>query len=125
MSDAYTLPGTNSLYFVDLEREKEINIGVNWEWDDLGPDECIVSHDYKKKYHVHKGDVITFAANYRDTFRTLANVWNYNRDQNPDLELPFVDPEIFYETDRADIYCTVKDFSSDGSGKFPATGWEY
>ena len=97
-------------------------MGVHWEWNDLGPDECVLSSDFKK-YGVEKGMRVTFAANYMDVFKTIANLWNSYRVERP--ELPYVSPEIFFWDDRADIYCTVRGFSSDGSGKFPSDGWKH
>ena len=47
------------IYFIDLEREKEINIGVDWSTD-LAPDECIITTGAAHTYRVNIGDTLTF-----------------------------------------------------------------
>ena len=34
------------VYFIDLEQEKAINVGVDWPYPDLGPDECVLTQDW-------------------------------------------------------------------------------
>jgi len=83
----------------------------------LGPDECILSSDFAEKHGVKIGEQVAFPANYMDVFKTIANVWNSRIVDNPDRV--YVDPNLFYRDDRADVFCTVRGFSSDGNGKFP------
>lgn len=34
--------------FIDLEQEKAINVGVDWPYPDLQPDECLMTSDYRE-----------------------------------------------------------------------------
>ena len=38
-----------SVYFLDLQREAEINVGTTWQTD-LADDECMLSEDLQQKY---------------------------------------------------------------------------
>ena len=62
MTDAFLLPAYGYIYFVDLEREAEINIGTSWSTD-LAPNECILSSDYQQNYDVTVGKQVAYGAN--------------------------------------------------------------
>ena len=34
------------VYFIELEQEKAINLGVDWPYPDLGADECVLTSDF-------------------------------------------------------------------------------
>ena len=35
-----------NVYFIDLDQEKAINLGVDWPYPDLGADECVLTSDF-------------------------------------------------------------------------------
>lgn len=70
--------------FVDYERDKEINFGVNYKWSDLGPDECVLSSDWKQ-YGIQAGMKINYAANYQGLFSGMAQLWNFKAALDSDL----------------------------------------
>ena len=41
--------GGVSVYFLDLQREAEINVGTTWQTD-LADDECMLSEDLQQRY---------------------------------------------------------------------------
>ena len=43
---ATMLYGVSWIYFIDLEREKEIEVGTSWPYPDLKLGECVLSVDY-------------------------------------------------------------------------------
>ena len=34
-----------AVYFIDLEQEKKINVGVDWPYPDVKPGECVLTQD--------------------------------------------------------------------------------
>ena len=106
------LPDHGMIYFLDLDREAEIGIGITWSTD-LGPGECILSEDWQRDYNVVVGQRVAYLANYMYVWRTIADVYNYNERDRPNYEP--VDELIFDRADPTFIECTVKKFvSTDG-----------
>ena len=103
------LPDHAHVNFVDLDREAELGIGKTWSTD-LGPDECILSKDWQQNYNVVVGQRVAYPANYRDVWKTIANVYNYNERARPNYEP--VNELLFYRNDPTFIECTVKKFVS-------------
>ena len=53
----FTTPGDFRYVFLDLEREKNIELGLAWPYPDIGPGECIMTDDLKTRYDLEVGDV--------------------------------------------------------------------
>ena len=50
--------------WIDLEREKEINIGVDWPYPDLASDECLLTINYQEENEgLEVGDKISIISN--------------------------------------------------------------
>ena len=43
--------------FLDLERERNIALGLAWPYPEIGPGECILTDDLKTLYGLEVGDV--------------------------------------------------------------------
>ena len=63
------------IYFLDLEREAEIGIGVDFPTE-LAADECLLTADWAAD-GIKIGDQVAFAANYRSLWFTIASMYDY------------------------------------------------
>ena len=50
--------GTMCLKLFDTEMEKEIAVGVNWPYDTLNKDECIISKTLSSDFGIQVGDIV-------------------------------------------------------------------
>ena len=48
--------GTSTFMLIDTEREKEIALGVDWPFAQLGPGECVLSLAFKDQLDLKEGD---------------------------------------------------------------------
>ena len=58
------------LYFIDVAREADIRIGVDWPYPDLKDDECIITKDILEyDSSIKVGDTLTI-------FHAATDIWN-------------------------------------------------
>ena len=109
------------VYFIDLEQEKGINVGVDWSYPDMAPNECVLTQNmHEDGYEV--GQVAQFQAHYDFLWVATATIYN-------DFVKSPADPgyeywKTFVEDDYTIIECTIVGFISSGEGKFPSNGFE-
>ena len=109
------LPDCGQVYFIDLDREAEIDIGTTWSTD-LGPAECILSEDWQD-YKVTVGQRVAYPANYVNLFNTVANMYNHNERDRQNYKI--VPDDVFFWNEPTFVECTVKEFiSTNSAGKF-------
>ena len=85
LTDAYLLPKTNSIYFIDLEREAEIKVGSqSWKYPQIAADECLITDDFlSDNPNLVVGDKVAYGANYFHLWTNIGNYWNqYIRTEN-------------------------------------------
>ena len=62
-------------YFLDFEREKDINLGVFWQFNDLKDDECVIMNA-DSAYGLKVGDQLLVKTNYTSVWFNTAKVYN-------------------------------------------------
>ena len=109
------------IYFIDLEQEKKINVGVDWSYPDMKPGECVLTQDMESEgYYV--GQNATFKLHLSVLWTATATIYN-DFVKSPD-EPEFAFQGVFVTGDYAQISCTIVGFISSGEGKFPSSGLE-
>ena len=63
--------GTLCMKFIDTKQEESIDLGVAWPYDELDPNECIVSTDLKDA-GVRKGSTIRISIGWTDYWNNMA-----------------------------------------------------
>lgn len=43
------------VYYLDLEKEKELGIGKKWQYSDLAEGECVLTSDYQEEFDLEVG----------------------------------------------------------------------
>ena len=83
-----------AIYFIDLEQEKKINVGVDWPYPDMKPGECVLTQDMASEgYEV--GQDATFITNSTGLWTATATVYN------DFVRIP-ADPDFAYKDEFVD-----------------------
>lgn len=64
------------VYFLDIQREAEINVGVDWPYPDLKAGECVLTKDYQSANGLSVGDEIYVNMQNQALWVTLASFYN-------------------------------------------------
>ena len=57
-SDVTALNEFSGAYFIDIDREAAINIGVDWPYPDLTGNECVITSDLQDEFDFAVGDTV-------------------------------------------------------------------
>ena len=61
---------------MDLEREKDIHVGTSWPYQEMEPNECIVTSDFEIAQGLKIGDRIAFVGDYQELWQMAARLYN-------------------------------------------------
>ena len=104
------------IYFIDLEQEKKINVGVDWSYPDMKPGECVLTQDMESEgYQI--GQNAIFKLHLSVLWTATATIYNDFVKIPADPDHAYKDN--FVDGDYASIKCTIVGFISSGEGKFP------
>ena len=114
---------TGNIYFIDMEREEEIQAGTSiWPYPDLKEGECVLTRDfldgkdsiwgskvYPTNSNLTEGDKIAYYADYY--FLWHAAGYNYNElVRSPDDPVQSISQWNSWGNDCTIIECTIKGF---------------
>ena len=70
------LPNSNFCFkYFDTEQEAEINAGVSWPYEKLGPYELLIAEDFKED-GLSVGDTLTVTLHLTSPFNVIAQQYN-------------------------------------------------
>ena len=68
--------GTMCIKWLDTEQEKNIDVGVGWPYDKLGPYECLIPSTFASSAGVVNGDKIVINIAWSGFWNNLRNQYN-------------------------------------------------